>query len=143
LRRQPGAAAPTAPSGRDHERSPRGLVDTLHQQPGAPVRHVHLPGRLADAVPAVDALQQLQSALAQDRSPAALDPDAQAHGPIAAPGTAVGGHGEVSLGSLWSCYTTRGLRPEEDCRDGNAVDSGTHGPTITMPRIAARTPPTP
>ena len=96
---QAGAAAARAARGGDHQRLAGRLVGTLHQQPGVPVRHAHPPGGLADAVPAVDALQQFDAARPQQGLSVPLGPDVQAHGPVAAPGTVIGGH--VCVLSLW------------------------------------------
>src|SRR5262249_1472701 len=81
-----GAAATAATDRGLDQRGARGVVDALHQQPGAAVRHAQVPGRGADAPPALDPFEQFEPPLAEDGPARPLDPAAHADRPLVAPG---------------------------------------------------------
>ena len=80
------ATAVMPANGRGHKPLSGRAIDFLYQQPGPTVRHSQVPGRCADAVRAIDLVEQLSSPLPHQRLSAALDPHAQADLPVVGPG---------------------------------------------------------
>ena len=93
VRRQPGASPLVTTDRRFDKHLARGLVDALHEQPGSAVGHTHVTSRGADTAPTVDPFEQLQTSPAEDGATGTLNPDANAHGPIAVPRWMIKRHG--------------------------------------------------